>query len=414
MTTQDTVATSERISIIYYPETVFGVADTGTPTYQAVEAVSEGLKQQASHQKSRTLVDDRMVKQLIRSDVQAGGPTEHELQYGAYDDWFAAAFMTASWAAAVSVTVADAVLTADAGPGTVTITTTAGTFSGFSAGCWVKLSDLTTASNKTFAKIITVAAKVLTLRLANADQDFAAPLTTQACKIVQGAQITNGTAFTSFSLEVGFTDLSNEIKQFLGSAIDKMTLGIETESIPNLSFEWLAKNEDSITATLGDGTPDAASTNDILNTVDHIYRVLEGKTTDLTNLDCTQFSFSLMNNLRARKRLGVLGATSLGLGVGSSEGTLRQHYTTKALMDKKIDDVETGLAVILNDGGLSAYGNCYVLEQPSIKYTDGARVAGGQDSDILADMSYESFKDPTEEIIVRLQRWTSAEANDTP
>ena len=50
-------------------------------------------------------------------------------------------------------------------------------------------------------------------------------------------------------------------------------------------------------------------------------------------------------------------------------------------------------------------GNLYVLEVPQIKYTNATRFGGGINTDVLAELSFMSYRDPSETITVRMVRW---------
>ena len=56
------------------------------------------------------------------------------------------------------------------------------------------------------------------------------------------------------------------------------------------------------------------------------------------------------------------------------------------------------------DDGL---GNIYVLDLPNVQFTDAERVAGGENTDIVAAMQYRAHLHTGENIVARLSRITA-------
>lgn len=115
----------------------------------------------------------------------------------------------------------------------------------------------------------------------------------------------------------------------------------------------------------------------------------------------TSLSWSITNNLRARLQVGTLGAISLGKGTIGASGTLQAYFEDETVIDKYLNFTASSLALTYND----ADSNKYVVEFPQVKYTDGARVAGGQNQDIIADMSFTAYRDATEGCTMRMVRF---------
>ena len=70
-------------------------------------------------------------------------------------------------------------------------------------------------------------------------------------------------------------------------------------------------------------------------------------------------------------------------------------------MDKYLNQTATSLAVtlIISDAA-------YVIEFPSVKFNSGQRVAGGENTDIIADLSWTALKHATEAIPMRITKWS--------
>lgn len=110
--------------------------------------------------------------------------------------------------------------------------------------------------------------------------------------------------------------------------------------------------------------------------------------------------------MRTRDEVGVDGAESIGTGTFSCTGTLRARYKSAALMDKYLGTTKTALHIVLDAGGLSApTGVGYVISMPAIKFTRGRRVAGGQNQDVVADMSWQAYRDETYDYMMQIARF---------
>ena len=136
-----------------------------------------------------------------------------------------------------------------------------------------------------------------------------------------------------------------------------------------------------------------------MNMVDHMQAVLEGQASQ----NITAFSLEVANNLRQRLIAGSLGPDSIGSGKIAITGTLQMYFETATIMDKYLNQTVSSLAFIIEDSS----GNAYIIDLPEIKYTDGARVAGGENTDILADMTFGVRRDAAEDTMIRVVRFAA-------
>ena len=215
----------------------------------------------------------------------------------------------------------------------------------------------------------------------------------------QGAQIVNGTTLNTYSLEREYTDLSNEFEVFIGMAVDQLSMNIAVNAIITAVVSMVGKSSASAAASPGSGYT-AAPTNDVMNTIDHVAKFIEGDGSN-TAADITAFTMQIANNLRTRLVVGTLGAASIGAGKFSPTGTLQKYFESATLMDKYLNQTATALAVVLQVGTTEAY----VFEFPSVKFSSGQRVAGGENTDIIADLNWTAYKHATELITMRVTKW---------
>jgi hypothetical protein len=53
-------------------------------------------------------------------------------------------------------------------------------------------------------------------------------------------------------------------------------------------------------------------------------------------------------------------------------------------------------------------GNAYVVTLPSIKFTDSDVLAGGQDQDVLVNMSFEARRDSASDAMIQIDRFPAS------
>ena len=78
------------------------------------------------------------------------------------------------------------------------------------------------------------------------------------------------------------------------------------------------------------------------------------------------------------------------------------------MIDKYLNFNDSALAIVFDD----VDGNAYCFDFPKIVYTSAQRVAGGQNQDLIADMSWEAIRSDTqyggadEDCTIRITKWT--------
>ena len=219
--------------------------------------------------------------------------------------------------------------------------------------------------------------------------------------LVQGPQIVNGTTFQSFTIEKRYTDLVNEFAYLRGMAIDTMSLNVQRGAIITGGFGFMGVRETSGTATLATST-NAASTTDVMNGVDDVVNFMENYAAGANDFDITSFSLSLQNNLRALTQVGSLGAVEMGTGSVAVTGTVQAYFRSKAVFDRYLNFDNTSLALVTQRTGTTGG---WVVDLPRVKFTSGQRVAGGLNQDIIADLQFTAFRNPTEDATIRIARF---------
>jgi len=384
---------SNRIAMAYVKETTYGT----TPGTQMTDQrfTTESLGADTGVISSTEIRPDRQVVDVIRNSLQASGDVGFELSYGAYDDWFEAALLSAAWTAVVNVTQGST-WTLDATA--KTITATSGTpFSTLAANRWIEVRGFSTAGNNGYLKIASVSGTVITWA-AHTGTPANETLTGTGGTVQQGARILNGTTLTTFSIEKQYKDLTAIFEILRGMAPDRLALNIAADQIVTGTFSFLGKEAKSAAATGGTGTNASAPGNPVYNSIDNVIAVLENNAKFAT----TAFSLALANNLRARLQVGTLGPISLGTGTCAVTGTLQAYFTDAAIMDKYLNATASQIAVVVEE---STGVRAQVIDLPQVEYTSGRRVAGGQNTDIIADLAFTAYRDVTEDLTLSITRF---------
>ena len=386
---------ANRMNLAYVQETTFGDIEPANPTIQDLRYVSESLVQETDSVESAEIRSDRQITGVIRTGISGSGDITTELSYSAFDDFFEAGLLSAVWTTERTVAVAttDVSITAPN-----SIDSVAAWSNTPLAGTWIEVRGFTGSplTNNGYFRVISATANQILV----AQQTLVSDAAGETVTIDELGHIVNGTTFRSYNIEKEYTDTAATFALLTGMAIDGMSLTIAADAVTTGGFTFVGKRSLSgRTATVGDGSNTAAPANEIMNGIDNVPDVQEA----LVQYDITGFTMELANNLRARLQVGTLGAISLGTGTVNITGTHTAYFETLTVMDKYLDNTVSDIVVVVEDDA----GNGYILDLPQIKYTSGARVAGGINTDIIADMGYTAFRDPTLGYTIKIARFTA-------
>jgi len=383
---------ADRVQLAYAEEDSYGVL-TAT-TGQELRFAGESLRQDTTVAVSKEIRDDRQVTDVVRTSIKAMGDINFELSYGTLDDFFQAALFASAWSSAVNV----AAESTNVGSGDGVYTAASGTpFSTMAANQWVKITGASNAANNGYFKITAVGGSGASITTTNSASVTEGPVD---LTYSMGAQIVNGTTFNHYSIERCYADLSNQYSLFSGMAVDALSLAIPSDNIITGAVGFAGKDEDSTTSTVFSTAITDANTNEVMNSIDNVASALENG----SSISLTQLNFALANGLRGKPQIANLGPVGYGSGKCTVTGVLQQYYETAALMDKYLDQTESSLSVRVADDA----GNCYIFDWPQIKFGTGQRVAGGEETDVIADVSWRAYMDASEGITMRIARFPIA------
>lgn len=207
----------------------------------------------------------------------------------------------------------------------------------------------------------------------------------------------NGVNAQSFTVEKHFVDVDEYIA-YRGMMVAGGSLSIEPGSIITGGFSFLGKNALPDTDSVALSAPTAAPSNDVVNAIDHISAITEGGGAFAG--DVLGLNFDVQNNLRARPAVGVLGASSIGVGRVQVTGQFQTYFNSVAEYQKFINASASSLGFNVVD----AAGNAYQFLFPRIRYTGGDPNATGVDADVVLPLEFTAFRDPVTGITMRITR----------
>lgn len=386
-------ADANRVLMAWAKETGFAEDPPNpAPTLQNIRFRSESLGQDTTTEISQEIRADRQIPDVFRTSIATSGDTVHELSYGTYDTELASALMADSAFSSEVVLLNAGSATWAASDQSISGT---GIDTSATVGEWVFVEGGAASNNNGYFKIATKTSGKITLELGDAAITDEGP--TSSVTVTMLSSITNGTTLDTYVIERQFQDLTTTFTYLLGQAINTMNWTVGVGDIVTMTLGWLGSKEKSATATIGDGSNTAASTTTAMNAVDNVIKIHEGS--GATGDICAQnLTFTLNNNHRPKEKVGTLGAFEIGKGSIELSGTLQLYFNDKAQMDSYRNFTTSNIATRFKD----ASNNVYILDIPEIKYTGGRQVAGGINTDIIADMSWQAKRDATENVTIRI------------
>ena len=378
------MADTDKVSLAYEEETVEGTVND-TPATTLARLTGESLKQNTTTQIPDELDPAAQIATApVRTDVSAGGDINYLLSHATYNDFIEATYRS-TWSAAVVVEAASALIAAT---NSTTLTLSAGAWDNTPVvGSWIEVSGF---DGQTETVMYTRVSAATTTTITSAFAIFTAEAEGDSVTITQLARVTNGTTERAFTLEKKYLDAdgagTDEYAQYVGSVFGGMTLNAAIQASMAGSFSVLSRTEISASSPL-DATPTAAPTGEPYSTVSDVPFVLESTAAITT---ATELNSTVTNNLRSEPAIGSLGAHRVGRGRFEASGTLKRYMLSEALIDKYLNYTTSGLALVcVNSDGAT------IFDYPSVKYTDGQRLAGGPNQSVLTELTWQAFKDAT-------------------
>jgi len=389
---------ADRMGLAYQEETTYGTLPA-SPTLIDLRLTSESIAQVTGTVNSAEIRSDRQIVDHIRTTINVAGDINIELSYSAFDDFLEAGLLSADWSNSGSDIVVTATTIA-AVNSTNSLDDSASGLAGFTANRWIKVTGFTGSGTNAngFLRITSVAAGSLVVTGKTLVEDTEG----ESVTITQGPAIINGTEQRSFFMQKAYTDLTNQYARYSGMMVDSLTIVVPSDNIVTGTFGFLGQLETSNESADFDAVKATAPANEVMAGIEDITAIMEPNSAN-AGFASTQFSFTLNNNLRHRLQIGTLGPVSVGSGTVDVTGVLQAYFLNATIIDKHLNFTDSSLAIQFAD----STGKGYVIDFPRVNYDTANRVAGGQNTDILADLTFSAFRNSTQSETIVIQRFSA-------
>ncbi len=271
------------------------------------------------------------------------------------------------------------------------------------AGDWIRLGGYATLANNGYVRIVSItSATVMTVdRLPTG---FAAEAGASGNRIFFGERLKNEIARYSYTLQELFTDIGtapNNTRQLLsGMGLNTLSLSVTSEQVLTGQMSFIGQSSSYATAPIAGETFTEAERFTPYNASADVARIGEAGTTLTANLP-TEMTIEINNNLAKRPAIGRIGGAGFRRGQFSVSGTLNTYFDDKSLVEKVINNTETGLDLVINDTASHAV----VLDFPRVKYATGAPPVPGRNQDVLASLEWRALKHQTLNYTMKVMRF---------
>lgn len=196
---------------------------------------------------------------------------------------------------------------------------------------------------------------------------------------------------TSFTVEKSFEDLTEKAVNYRGQLVSEFNLDVSHGSIINGSFTFMGNDYEPVDAaadwvTNGRTVTAPATTNFLNGSVDMPFVASDANSADMSIADfCINgVTLALTNNLFARNCIGLAAPKSYGEGQAGITVGINTYLgnTNWSMISKKLSQEPFAIAFILKNAG-----GFYAFYLPAVQVSFDDPASGGQNSDVMLDMS---------------------------
>lgn len=386
-------AASNRVQLAYVPESSFGVIPTTGNPY-ALRTTGESLKFALTKENDKEINPTAQLTSSTTTAAQADGDVKVHVQYAEYDRLLAGVCRS-SWnvygTSGVGTTFSASVTAGTAGTVASVITagaapTGANAFTTLQPGQWFKINMPGDANDGKIVRTSTSVAPTTTTVTLDVNTPLAAS-TSVAGTSIATSRLTNGVTLQPFTIEKQMLDVG-QYHTFRGMNVSKFSTSFASKALTEGTFTFLGKDMLANSSTQLTGAVAASNTYDIQNGVRGLGQLWEGGA-PLTTTSIKSITMDVDSALRAQDAAGTLGLVGVGIGTFKVTGKLTIYFATGALFAKYLADQYTSFTIQTTDTA----GNGYVITVPKAMLSNGQVLAGGQDTDMMAEFDYTGYAD---------------------
>lgn len=201
--------------------------------------------------------------------------------------------------------------------------------------------------------------------------------------------LVNGVTDRSFTIEKFFeAGATDQYQRYIGCRFDTLSLNIESNQKVTGKFGVMAKGMTSAQAIIAGATYTASNTNPIINAAANFASLTM---TGVSSPAIKSIGLEIKNNMRQQPVVGSIQSKGIGTGRFEVNGTMRMYFENNAALDLYLQNTSTDLSFVL--GGVSTLK--YTIQLPKLKFTAFKVVAGANDTDVIADISFQAYYDAT-------------------
>lgn len=208
----------------------------------------------------------------------------------------------------------------------------------------------------------------------------------------------NGVVQSSLSMEKTFElGATDGFFRYTGMIANSMSLKMEARQLVTGSFDLMGSGGTVATAIIAGATYTAAtSTPPLSASVDFGTLTLGG----VTAPKVMGIDLSITNNLRAQPVVGSVGLAGIGSGRFEVSGTIRVYLEDTTAYALFLAGTASSLTFTLGTVTL----NKYTITIPVIKFDTAKVVAGGNDQDVMAELTFKGLYDSGSSATVTVTR----------
>lgn len=362
------------IVLSYGEESVWGTLPA--VQFDAVRLTGESLSESKQRARPNEIKPDGVVSHAITTQVGVEGAFNFALSAGTFDD-FVAATLNSTFSAPETITQTDFVAAAAGG----TITTTAGDFSGLVADQWVSVTGFAEAGNNGYFKVVSATSTVLTVT-----PNTLVDETPGTSCTVKGSTLVNGTTVRTFFMQKELA--SNLFLTYAGVYPSSMQLNASVGGFAEGSFNVMAKNEAKATTDSSTGAANAAPSGRVIDTVSGVATLLVNGAALSAPAQSVQLNIT-KQGARSQYAIGSADAQGIGRGTIDVSGSISLYFADFTNYDLYKNETDVEINIGLRDNT----GNGYVFTLPAATLMNPSIVAGGPDSDVMAEFQLEGNPD---------------------
>lgn len=379
-------ASADRVQLAYVKEVTAGITPAAGNISRKLRMTGESLAFDLTKTPDSEITADAQPTSSTTTNASAAGDINLHVQYSEYDPLVAGTLRSA-WEP-FGVNGVGATFT-----GTFTATTitasaaTAGAslFTLLKPGQWFRLNAPGNDNHGKLLRVSTTVAPTSTVLTVDANTPLTVGAGVTNCSIAS-SRLVNGITKSSFTIEKQATDV-NQFFTFRGMHPSKLSMSFAAESESNGSISFMGFSHELSQATKLPGTLGESQPYDIHNGVAGVGKLWENGAP--ANVTVKSLSIDIDSGLRQQTALGVLGAAGMGIGTIAVTGSISLYFEDGAMYTKYVKDIYTSIIF----STLDADGNGYVFTIPKVMLGQGKVLAGGKNSDLMAEFQIEALAD---------------------